>query len=391
MNQRAFEAAACGAMLFMEEENLEVRDFFVPGKECVLFNDRNFEELLDHYLTHDDERAEIARKGYERAQAYSMPVLFGALMDKIQGMRLFPGQGRGRRRMYASMPQHRDFVQASLAKSGRGESTVKNVPILISDPSVDGLVLNDCAVILMSYADDLKTLGDPSDQEKIAAQALSLLTHAESRTPGYLTPVFNRAQILLASGKTQEASDIFRRLFTSDVPDSYEQCKGLAYPLHYGYPLRYEWSMALTAALPDSAAMARNRHTLIRFLSAVNLGTIARDREVPLDDEAIHWFEEAHSLAPDSPHAAMPLARLYLKKKNHVRTRELCRTALLLEPFRVDFWKEWALYLSDTNCINEARDFVESCLLCLGRLQLATKEMIEWFEAMRRKLTSAPS
>jgi hypothetical protein len=385
MNQRAFEAAACGAMLFMEEENLEVRDFFVPGKECVLFNNDNFEELLDHYLTHDDERAEIAKKGYEKAQAYSMPVLFGTLMDKIQGMRLSAGQGRGHRQLYASIPEHRDFVQASLAKSGRGDSTVKNVSILISRPSVDGLVLNDCAVVLMSYADELTMLGDPFDRDKIVAQTLSLLTHAESRTPGFLTPVFNRAQMLLACGKTTDAADIFRRLFSSAAPASYELCKGLAYPLHYGYPLRYEWSMALTAALPDSAAMARNRHTLIRFFSAANLGTIALEREVPLDDEAIFWFEEAHSLVADNPHVVVPLARLFMKKK-HARAHDLGKTALVVNPFHIDFWKEWALYLSDTNCIDEARSFIESCLLCLSRIQLATKEMIAEFEEMRNSL-----
>jgi tetratricopeptide (TPR) repeat protein len=259
--------------------------------------------------------------------------------------------------------------------------------MLISRPQVDSLVLNDCAVILRSYADDIQATGDPLDREKIIANALCLLTHAESRTPGYLTPLFNRAQMLLTGGKTQEAADIFRRLFASDAPASYEQCKGLAYPLHYAYPLRYEWSMALFATLPDSAAMARKRHTLIRFFSAVNLATIALDREVPSDDEAIYWFEEAISLVPDSPHAVMPLARLYLRrKKNHSRTRDLCQTALLLEPFRVDFWKEWVLYLAETDCTGEAGRFVESCLLCLDRLQLATKEMIEWFEGMRNRL-----
>ena len=36
MNLRAFEVPACGALLLMERDNLEVADFFVPGEECVL-------------------------------------------------------------------------------------------------------------------------------------------------------------------------------------------------------------------------------------------------------------------------------------------------------------------------------------------------------------------
>jgi hypothetical protein len=384
MNQRAFEAPACGAMLFMEEDNLEVRDFFTPGRDCVLFNNGNFEELLAYYLSHEDERAAIAQKGYETVQEFSVPALFNRMIDKIQSIGLVAGQGRSQRLRYGTFPQHGDFVQTSLAKFGRGESTVKNVPVLISRPGLDGCVLNDCAVVLMTYADDLKAANDISESAHVASGALSLLSHAESANPGFLTPQFNRAQMLMAAGKAPEASDIFRRLFASAPPVSFDLCKGLVYPLHYAYPLRYEWSKVLTETMPDPVAMALARHRLIRFFSAANLATIAAGRENPPDDEALRWYEEADSLIPGNPHVTLPLARLYLKK-NHPRTREMCGTVLSVNPFCFDFWKEWALYLRETRCAVEAKEFVGSCLLCLGRLQMATPAMIEEFEGLLKK------
>ena len=65
-NQRAFEAAACGALLFQEADNREIAAYFRDRQECVLYTAENLESLLDHYLEHEDERrrlAEAARAG----------------------------------------------------------------------------------------------------------------------------------------------------------------------------------------------------------------------------------------------------------------------------------------------------------------------------------------
>jgi tetratricopeptide (TPR) repeat protein len=386
MNQRAFEAPACGALLFMEEDNSEVLDFFAPGKECVLYNDRNFESLLDHYLSNEDERAAIARRGYERVQDFSTLRMFGGLIDKIKSLGLTAGRGRGGRRLrYAVMPEHGDFVQASLSKFGRGESTLKNATLLLSRPEADSLLLNDCAVILMTYADDMRTTLGNETHDSLAAQALALLSHALLRTPGHLTAEFNRAQVLLFTGRKSEAGEIYKRLIAAVVPDSYDSCKGLAYPLHYGYPLRYAWNMALTGTMPDSKAMAMKRHTLIRFFSATNLAAIAQERENPSDDEAMRWYEEANSLVPCDPQVTLALSRLYMRKK-HPNAHGLAATVMSVNPFCVDFWKEWALYLAGEERSDDARQFIDSCLLCLSRLQSATPEIIEWFEVMRKRV-----
>ena len=71
MNMRAYEATACGALLFMERENLEIQDFLKDGESCVLYGDDDLEEKLDYYLQHPEARRKIAAAGYQAIQQHS--------------------------------------------------------------------------------------------------------------------------------------------------------------------------------------------------------------------------------------------------------------------------------------------------------------------------------
>ncbi|MEI6131156.1 MAG: glycosyltransferase, partial [Planctomycetota bacterium] len=51
----------CGAVLVMERDNLEVRDFFVPNEECVLYDDADFEHVIADLLCFPVRIARIAR------------------------------------------------------------------------------------------------------------------------------------------------------------------------------------------------------------------------------------------------------------------------------------------------------------------------------------------
>ena len=63
MNLRCFEALACGAVLFMEEANMEVRDLLTPDESVVLYTAENLEARLAWYLDHDAARETVARNG----------------------------------------------------------------------------------------------------------------------------------------------------------------------------------------------------------------------------------------------------------------------------------------------------------------------------------------
>ena len=85
MNLRCFEAPACGALLFVEEANLEVRDWLRDREEVVLYNRGNLTTLLRYYLEHEEERARVAAAGCMRAQSLAMEHRMDDLFDAAGG------------------------------------------------------------------------------------------------------------------------------------------------------------------------------------------------------------------------------------------------------------------------------------------------------------------
>jgi hypothetical protein len=83
INLRAFEIAACGACLFMERGNREVADFFVPGEECVLYGDDDFEALVAEHLADQCRRQRIAAAGHARVQGHRLRDRLGALQQVL--------------------------------------------------------------------------------------------------------------------------------------------------------------------------------------------------------------------------------------------------------------------------------------------------------------------
>lgn len=66
---RHFEVPGCGAFQ-LTNENPELAELFEPGREVVFYrSNTDLADKLAHYLTHDDERRQIAARGYARAHA----------------------------------------------------------------------------------------------------------------------------------------------------------------------------------------------------------------------------------------------------------------------------------------------------------------------------------
>lgn len=49
-NMRVFESLAAESLILLEEENLEIQSYFQNGKECILYNNENFEAIIDSLL-----------------------------------------------------------------------------------------------------------------------------------------------------------------------------------------------------------------------------------------------------------------------------------------------------------------------------------------------------
>ena len=82
MNMRAYEAAACGSLLFTEKSNTEITDYLTDREDCILYDEHNFEELLEYYLKNDNERNRIIDNAYKKIQNYSYKKLMERILNK---------------------------------------------------------------------------------------------------------------------------------------------------------------------------------------------------------------------------------------------------------------------------------------------------------------------
>ena len=83
-NRRVFEAAASGALVFQENDNTESAALFRDRRECVCYTDDNLEELLDYYLTHEDERRAIAEAGRQLALRRPYAFFWNQVLAQIE-------------------------------------------------------------------------------------------------------------------------------------------------------------------------------------------------------------------------------------------------------------------------------------------------------------------
>lgn len=66
-NMRLFEATGCGTLL-MTEESPQLSLYFEPGRQVVAYaNPQELADRIEYYLSHEDERAQIALAGQQRA------------------------------------------------------------------------------------------------------------------------------------------------------------------------------------------------------------------------------------------------------------------------------------------------------------------------------------
>lgn len=67
---RTFDIMGCGGFV-MTNYQAQIPEYFVPGEDLVMYESiPDLLDKIDYYLTHDEEREQIARNGYEKVKQY---------------------------------------------------------------------------------------------------------------------------------------------------------------------------------------------------------------------------------------------------------------------------------------------------------------------------------
>jgi glycosyltransferase involved in cell wall biosynthesis len=243
-NQRVFETAAAGALLLQERENGEVPLYLKPGVEYVTYGVDDLEQVIEHYLSHPEERQAVARAAHARVAEFTFATLWSETLAWV-GKDLPALRERAARRAAKGPPQ-RDLAAALWpALSGAGS-----------------------AVLQLELADW------PDGSAKLLAAALFAPTVAEAAArfeqalafdPANPVLGLNAAETLSRAGRNDaavlQARQSLFHLERTGLSQSH-----LDIP-HYpgGFDLfRVEWERAAWGHAGDTAAEATAKHALLR-------------------------------------------------------------------------------------------------------------------------------
>jgi len=85
MNLRCFEAPACGALLFVEQDNLECGDYLAHGQSVVYYTDDTLTALMQHYLGASAKREALAKNGQAIVESMAAEYRMDDFFDYLDG------------------------------------------------------------------------------------------------------------------------------------------------------------------------------------------------------------------------------------------------------------------------------------------------------------------
>lgn len=356
MNMRCFEAAACGSLLFYDEENEEIRDFFEDGVHCVLYNERNLEELLEHYLAHDEERERIVQAARERVAQISFPKNLNRLAGRLEDMDL-PSLA-GRRRIH-SVPEAE--VRLRQARQGIGWETLgcDEAALAAARAALDAHpdhpdVVNDYAV---TCAQVLAHTQDPERRRAITQESLSRMRRAVELEPGSAFFKLNLAHMYAELGQVEAGIDFAQQALEVLGQGQREPADAHCLPFPYRWEeYRIQYSTLYNAAVLAPEAFDSLRHLLLLHRAGMLLGRLARDHGLRELSEAAYRI--AAQARPDLGSGHVALAGLLADRGAFREALAHLKVGLEQDPFLTEGWVPYARLLVEVGQEGEARRFI---------------------------------
>jgi tetratricopeptide (TPR) repeat protein len=396
MNMRCYEAAACGSLLFCDEENEEIREFFDDRVHCVLYNEQNLEELLDYYLTHDEEREQIAAAAVKRVAEYSFPRNLNRLADRLEELDLKP---RARVRRAPVLPLAEQLKRRARQMAGTytwgappaAQSCLQEA--LALDPD-DAAAHNDLAVT------NCWGMGNNPDlNSQLLTASLHHLRRAVELSPTSAFYQLNLAHLYAASGWTEAALDLTQQALT--LLDSGRDDPGDLFCLPFPFAwdeYRVQYSALYVATRADPASFGLLRRCLLLYRGGMLLGKLAEAQGLlPM---AVLGFRVAVAARRDMGAGRVALARVLaaMAPASEPVTREIeealahLEAGLQTDPFITEGWILYADLLHRQGLEQKAREFVGERLTMLEALspsseRRAAQNVLSELEEVREALT----
>lgn len=327
-NMRVFEALALDKLVFIEESNLEIREFLEPETECVLYNDGNLEEKLEYYVKNDAAREAIVSKAARKKEQYSYPAMLEKLFRQISQVKT------GIPRKFLELPEEERLYYA--ARQGFYSTGIPSDSAVVLDglnrlsgSSKSGRHLG---LMLMLHRVRAAARKTTADDEKSAQALYRFLKKAPE---GRIFNLLNYALFLKSLNRFDAEiavlSELLVQLSREPVaPAAFEGAPCLGFTSQFAQ----EFSLAGFTRTGEKAHSIRAVMTEMVLLNLAE-ACLACDAQ----DRATALLTDALTLNPDNGTARYLLGRALLPS-NPVRALEEFRRAYGISPFYPGIWSE---------------------------------------------------
>jgi GT2 family glycosyltransferase/tetratricopeptide (TPR) repeat protein len=381
---RAFEAANAGALIFQEEGNRELPEYFRDRRECVYYRQDNLEELTEYYLEHEDERRALAQAAALQANAGTFENFWQEEVERIE--RDWPPlrDAAGRARLCDPGRELRVRAWQALT-SGRVEDTtlVAELERACQRSAISGQQPangNQHSAVSGRDAAEAANLAGcmlwRQGRGRMPAAALGhvageMFRRALAAEPGFVVAGLNLAETLDGAGRRPEALEVARQ--TLDLlrrAPELDPASVDAMPLCQAFDaFHVEWERAGWKTVGDRAAEAQAKRDLILWklhgLLASGTGELA------------HYYEAALR-GPELPGSRAGLGDALVRAGRPEEAVEHLRRALAANPFDRDLARGCFQVLTNVNDAEERRRLVEHRRL-LARAAPQVVAMENWF------------
>ncbi len=379
VNMRAYEAAACGALLFHEADSPTIRSVFADREECVLYRDDDLEELLAYYLTHEEERARIAEAGRQAVAEHSQAGALARILEIAQSTigarqgcaRPFRSLGHPERHLrhatHGTMTVFRTDLPHALAAANMAQSRMP--------ARADVAVARACIL-----AESAMGVQPGPLRTKLLDGALAACERAVELLPNYAAAMYNQAYVHVVQGRPDAAiqtlSKALHALYSEELTP--ECLLGPYFPRNYNlFTVELERVWAAHRAL--TTAWAEEMRELLAWRCWEVLSDLAHESKRMA--ESAQFAGEATALRPNSPMTRYRLATALRELGQLEQAEAEYRRALEDGPLSVPVWLELADVL-------RRRDKWSDCLALTDEL-LTIIDGCPAFESARAPLEEA--
>jgi len=207
LNMRSYEALACKSLLFNESENLESRALLEDKKDCIYYDEDNFEELISYYLENEIERNEIINSGYQAVYPETYENHFRFLLEKCKEIRYSPKETLTLNLYFRERVR---TVSLNFFTKEDIRDYLNSVLLLFSqNKEDDSCFFNNRAVALA----ELNNFIEPVSEKMINfRQIQENLLKAQENAPEQIVVIYNLGLTNLLNGKFIEAEHYFCHL-----------------------------------------------------------------------------------------------------------------------------------------------------------------------------------